>query len=162
MHLERASRLLVDLRDAVVRGGGAADVAPAVRLQGGPHRDAEAVDLEAAAIHEPRGLHRRRLDDRGLARLVRQPFRDRNVFELASSGPGRRGRASGREGEGEERGDRALNAHAWEPSRARRGVAKKFGPNRLDGDVLATENRGILSAAESERKGTSGEFSSSR
>src|SRR5438445_6048924 len=96
----------------MLRGGGAADMAPAVRLQRGPHGDAQALDLQPSPIDEPRGLHRGRLDDRGLAGLVREPLRHRDVFELAASGSGRRGGAPGRECEDEERGDRTLNAHA--------------------------------------------------
>src|SRR5437870_5584399 len=92
-NLERVTSLLVELCDAMVCGRGAADMAPAVRLQSGPHPDREAVDLHPTPIREPRGLYRRRLDDRGLVGQVREPVRQRDVFELASSRPGRRGSA---------------------------------------------------------------------
>src|SRR4030095_2232323 len=103
--------LLVDLRDAVVCRGRAAHIAPAVRLQSGPHRDCEAVDLDPTPIHEPRGFYRRRLDDRGLAGLVREPVRHWDIFELASSRLGRRGRASSCEREEEQSSDRVSNVH---------------------------------------------------
>src|SRR5262249_36610279 len=74
-NFERATRLLVDLRDAVVRRRGAADLAPAVPLESRSHRGREAVDLDPAPIHEPRGLHGGRLDDRGLAGHIREPAR---------------------------------------------------------------------------------------
>src|SRR2546427_2387272 len=110
-NLQRAPGLLVNLRDAVVPGGGAADVAPGVRLQRGPHGDAQALDLQPTPIHEPCGLHGRRLDDRRFTGLVREPPRHRNVFELAPNRPGGTGGAPGREREDEERGGDVLNVH---------------------------------------------------
>src|SRR5437867_10576773 len=168
MDLERAPGLLVDLRDAMVRGGGTADMTPGIGVQSSPHRDTQAVDLQPAAIDEPRGLHRGRLDDRGLAGLVREPLRYWDVFELASSGSGRRGSAPGREREDEERGDRTFNAHVRSlsgPLQRRkeiraRGRRASIGA-RLDDDVRASEEPSILTAAEARRNGTSGDFPSS-
>jgi len=110
MNFERVTGLLVDLRDAVLGRGGAADVAPAVRLQRVPHRNREAVDIDPTPIHEPRGLDLRRLDDRGLVRLVREPVRYGDVFELASSRLRRRSRAPGGERDEKQHGECVLNS----------------------------------------------------
>src|SRR5262245_2367926 len=168
MNLERAPGFLVDLRDAVVRGGGAADMTPAVRLQRGPHRDTQTVDLQPTAIDEPGGLHRGRLDDRRLAGLVREPLRHRDIFELASNGPVRRGGATGRERENEERGERTLNAHAGSLSGRPRASQRNSASTGVKSDgairatrFLAAETVAILTIAEARRNPTSGDFRSS-
>src|SRR5207249_420391 len=121
-HRERAARLLVDLRRAVGRDRRAADVAPAVRLEGRPQRQPQALDFQATAVHEARRLDHRRLDDRRLVGLVAQPLRHRNVLELAPHRPTGSGGAPGNEHHDEEREEYALNAHGGSVARCVLGI----------------------------------------
>src|SRR5262249_57497318 len=66
-NFERAPRLLVDLRDAVVRRRGAADLPPTARFERRSHRGREAVDLDPTPIDQPCALHSARLADRGFS-----------------------------------------------------------------------------------------------
>src|SRR5713226_2339665 len=83
--LERAARLVVDLRGASI-GSRCREVTPAIGLQRAPERDGEAVRRDPSLEEEPRGFDRRGLDDGGSTPVECKAFRDRNVLELAARG----------------------------------------------------------------------------
>src|SRR5580704_2379241 len=89
--LERAARLVVDLRNPFVRGRGR-EVMPAIGLQSRAERESEAIRRNPAFVEEAGRLHRRGLDDGGPIEVQHQPLRHRDVLELAALRLGRRGR----------------------------------------------------------------------